>query len=114
MERIEMKNNSKIFELVDTNIKIPISHKCHFCDFILFDVFECEDRCGMYCKEHLPENKKCGECDGDLHFNKDLTNKIKEKYMIICTSCSEQMMLKDLRAHLKDQCKKESVKSITV
>ena len=64
-------------------------------------------RCGMYCEDHLPKNKKCEECGGELSFNKTLTKKINENYKIKCKNCGdkeEAIYLKDLDAHLQESC----------
>ena len=98
----------KRFELADQNTKIPPSHKCNKCDFILYEAYECkENRCTIFCKDHLPENKKCPECDGEFLFDQKKTDFIKNKYQVNCLNCSSKMMLKDFDSHLKEECKKE-------
>ena len=102
-----MENNhvNKRFELADPNGKILKAHKCDDCNDILYDVFECsEERCQIYCREHLPKSKKCGECGGELTYNPLLSDKIKKKYKIKCINCSEEMDLKQLEAHLEKGC----------
>ena len=94
----------KKFELAVKNAKIPHSHKCSKCDFLLFEAFECEDRCGVFCKEHLPENGECRECGNKFSFNQKLSEKINQKYEIICLRCEKKMLLKEYSKHLKENC----------
>ena len=98
----------KRFELADENTNILLPHKCSKCDFILYDAYECKDnRCTIFCKDHLPENKKCEICDGEFLFNQNLTDNIKNRYPVKCLDCPSKMMLKDFDSHLKEGCKKE-------
>ena len=97
----------KRFELAE-NIKILQAHTCEKCDFILYDAYECkENRCTIFCKDHLPQNKICEICEGEFLFNQNLTNKIKNRYQVKCLKCPSKMMLKDFDSHLKEGCKKE-------
>ena len=99
----------KRFELVDKNTKIPPSHRCFGCEYILFDAFECKNDCGIFfCEIHLPQNKRCEECGGEFALKSILSQKIKEKYgEINCLICSEKMLLKNFEIHLKEGCKKD-------
>ena len=90
----------KRFELADPNTIIPPGHLCNKCQFILFDVYRCEENgCSQFCKEHLPENQKCTGCDEALSFNQKLSENIKKKYKVKCNKCPQQMILEELNAH---------------
>ena len=96
------------FVLANDNQKIFHRHKCKECDLIIYNVFECKERCSVYCYDHLPENKKCGECGSNFELNSSLTERIKQKYEIKCSNCSQKMFLIQLESHLKDgNCKKQ-------
>ena len=107
----QMKKNKKKmkrFELADENTKIPPSMKCNKCDYILYEAYECkENRCTIFCKDHLPENTKCEICDGEFLFDQKKTEIIKNRYQVKCLNCPSKMMLKDFDSHLKEGCKKE-------
>ena len=93
----------KRFELADNDINIPPSHKCSKCENILLNAYECkENRCTIFCKEHLPENKKCPECEGEFMFNQNLTENIKNRYEVKCLNCPSKMKLKDFDSHLNE------------
>ena len=98
----------KRFELADENTKILKAHTCEECNSILYEAYECkENRCTIFCKDHLPENKKCEICDGEFMFNQNLTDNIKNRYKVKCLNCPSKMMLKDFDSHLEEGCKKE-------
>ena len=91
----------KRFELADENTKILRAHKCSKCDFIFYEAYKCKDNeCSIFCKDHLPESRKCPECDGEFLFNQNLTDNIKNRYEVKCLNCPSKMMLKDFDSHL--------------
>ena len=97
----------KRFELTDENTKILKAHTCEKCDYILYEAYECKEKCTVFCKDHLPENKKCEICDGEFLFDQIKTESIKNRYEVKCSNCPSKMMLKDFDSHLKEGCKKE-------
>ena len=101
-----MEYNIKI-KLADENTFIPERHRCHNCKYVILEAFKCENDCTAYCKEHQPQNTKCDMCDGQLEYDKRLTENIKKRYKIKCPSCPVEMMLQDFDSHLKSGCKEE-------
>ena len=96
----------KKYEVVDPNIKIPPGHKCHTCENIMLDVFICSNACGYsYCKEHIPEDKKCEECEEELSYKEELSEKIKKKYQVKCLICDKEMLLDNFESHKRGECK---------
>jgi hypothetical protein len=92
------------FELVDKQFSIPEGHKCHECKKLLIEAYKCEGECTSYCQIHLPENKKCKICLGEVNYNQKLNDKIKEFYKIKCIRCPKEMMLKSFDTH---RCERE-------
>jgi hypothetical protein len=99
----KMKAKFKVLE--NEQKKILPFHKCFKCQLIVTEVYECPNRCGIACKEHFPNNKKCEICQEDLLFNENLSQKIKQRYQISCINCLKEMMLENFENHHKTECK---------
>ena len=98
------------FVLAHKDTKIPESHKCEKCKFILCSAYSCECGCTSFCKDHLPTINKCPSCKGELFHVEKKTNFINESYEVKCSECSSQMKLKDFDSHLEG-CKNDIVKN---
>ena len=82
---------------------------CEECNFILVDAYVCKNKCSMYCKDHLPPNKKCQKCDGELIFDEKLTNEIK-RCKVSCLSCYWKMRLEEFDYHMNKEIEKKCKK----
>ena len=75
-------------------------YNCDKCKYVLFSVFECTNKCRIYCKEHLPQNNSCHICRGEFIYNKQLDEEIKNNFKIKCLKCLEEIVLKIFRISL--------------
>ena len=94
------------FELVDGFNKIARNHQCSKCNGVIVEAHECENRCLIFCEEHLPQSK-CEFCGGNFSFNKELDELIKKRYKVRCTNCEEELMLQQFKEHSKKACKRK-------
>ena len=84
-------------------VDIPPEIKCHKCETLLLNAYECEEKCRSYCGIHLPEKEKCEKCGGKFSFNQKQTQTETEEInseRVKCLNCGKEMLLKDFDSHL--------------
>ena len=95
----------KGFKIVDDGQKVLPGHRCHKCQIVVVEVYECQNRCGIPCNEHLPKNKKCEICEESFSLNQNLSELIQKRYKVSCINCLAEMMLENFDRHCKTECK---------
>ena len=81
----KMKRNERSSE---QSKKILPKNKTHKCEKTKVNLFKCKNRCRIFCKDHLPENKKCDECNENLIIHKDF----EKNHKIKCLHCLEDFV----------------------
>jgi hypothetical protein len=95
------------YEVVSQDLKIPTSHLCSNCGKLLFDVYECSNRCAFYCSNHQPNDRKCEICLEKLEFNPKMNELIKKRYKIKCVHCDKELMFGELKEHNQKECQRK-------